>query len=56
MRITQTHCTDETLANPDNLTKYKTAAEISQKALAAVSGMLGSWHLLLNDSVGTRLN
>ncbi|KAI5291347.1 Curved DNA-binding protein (42 kDa protein) [Ascosphaera aggregata] len=29
---------DYTLANPDTLTKYKTAAEISQKVLAAVSG------------------
>lgn len=29
---------DYTLNNPDTLTKYKTAGEISQKVLAAVSG------------------
>jgi hypothetical protein len=30
---------DYTLANPDTLTKYKEAGEISQKVLAAVAGM-----------------
>lgn len=30
-------CIDYTLANPDNLTKWKTAASISEKVLAAVS-------------------
>jgi methionine aminopeptidase len=29
---------DYTLANPDTLTKYKQAGEISQKVLKAVSG------------------
>jgi len=32
--------TDYTLANPDTLTKYKVAAEISQKVLKEVSGTL----------------
>lgn len=40
---------DYTLANPDTLTKYKTAAEISQKVLAAVSGAL---HLMLFVNIG----
>lgn len=31
---------DYTLNNPDTLTKYKTAAQISHKVLEAVSGML----------------
>jgi hypothetical protein len=31
-------CTDYSLANPDTLTKYKVAAEISQKVLKEVSG------------------
>jgi hypothetical protein len=30
--------TDYSLANPDTLTKYKVAAEISQKVLKEVSG------------------
>ena len=30
--------TDYTLSNPDTLTKYKTAAQISHKVLEAVSG------------------
>lgn len=30
-------CTDYTLNNPDTLTKYKTAAQISEKVLAEVS-------------------
>jgi hypothetical protein len=30
--------TDYTLANPDTLTKYKQAGQISQKVLQAVSG------------------
>jgi methionine aminopeptidase len=30
--------TDYTLGNPDTLTKYKVAAEISQKVLKEVSG------------------
>jgi methionine aminopeptidase len=30
--------TDYTLANPDTLTKYKVAADISQKVLKEVSG------------------
>lgn len=30
---------DYTLNNPDTLTKYKTAAQISHKVLEAVSGM-----------------
>jgi methionine aminopeptidase len=32
--------TDYTLGNPDTLTKYKVAAEISQKVLKEVSGAL----------------
>lgn len=32
-------CTDYTLNNPDTLTKYKQAAQISQKVLEAVSGV-----------------
>lgn len=31
-------CLDYSLANPDTLTKYKTAATISQKVLETVSG------------------
>lgn len=31
--------TDYTLANPDTLTKYKTAAQISEKVLAAVTSL-----------------
>jgi hypothetical protein len=31
---------DYTLGNPDTLTKYKVAAEISQKVLKEVSGSL----------------
>jgi hypothetical protein len=34
------HTTDYTLGNPDTLTKYKVAAEISQKVLKEVSGVL----------------
>jgi hypothetical protein len=33
------YATDYTLANPDTLTKYKQAGQISQKVLQAVSGM-----------------
>jgi len=33
------HFSDYSLANPDNLTKYKTASTISQKALEAVTGI-----------------
>lgn len=32
--------TDYSLGNPDTLTKYKTAAQISHKVLEAVSGNL----------------
>jgi methionine aminopeptidase len=32
--------TDYTLGNPDTLTKYKVAAEISQKVLKEVSGTM----------------
>jgi len=32
--------TDYSLANPDTLTKYKVAAEISQKVLKEVSGWI----------------
>jgi hypothetical protein len=35
-----THVTDYTLANPDTITKYKVAADISQKVLKEVSGTL----------------
>lgn len=31
---------DYTLKNPDTLTKYKTAAQISHKVLEAVTGMM----------------
>ena len=31
---------DYTLNNPDTLTKYKTAAQISHKVLEAVTGMI----------------
>ena len=32
-------CVDYTLNNPDTLTKYKTAAQISHRVLEAVTGM-----------------
>lgn len=35
--VLTTQVTDYTLNNPDTLTKYKTAAEISERVLAAVS-------------------
>lgn len=33
-------CLDYTLNNPDTLTKYKTAAQISHKVLEAVTGTI----------------
>jgi methionine aminopeptidase len=36
---------DYSLSNPDTLTKYKTAAQISQKALETVSGQTRKLHL-----------
>lgn len=38
--LTPSPLTDYTLNNPDTLTKYKTAAQISHKVLEAVSGMI----------------
>jgi methionine aminopeptidase len=35
-----TQIADYTLANPDTITKYKVAADISQKVLKEVSGTL----------------
>jgi methionine aminopeptidase len=35
-----THIADYTLANPDTITKYKVAADISQKVLKEVSGTI----------------
>lgn len=47
---------DYTLNNPDTLTKYKTAAQISQNVLSSVSGTLGSthdrWNMTLNWPTG----
>jgi methionine aminopeptidase len=37
MELTYTAPSDYSLNNPDTLTKYKTAAQISEKVLAAVS-------------------
>ncbi|KAF5257670.1 hypothetical protein FOXYS1_11797, partial [Fusarium oxysporum] len=36
----ETKETDYSLANPDTLTKYKTAAQISEKVLAEVSKLV----------------
>ena len=36
--LANTTCLDYTLANPDTLTKYKTAAGIAEKVLKEVSG------------------
>ena len=40
---------DYTLNNPDTLTKYKQAAQISQKVLEAVSGAYDSFSTLLGN-------
>jgi methionine aminopeptidase len=37
---------DYTLNNPDTLTKYKTAAQISQKVLESVTGNSRTYHLI----------
>ncbi|KAI2486631.1 Curved DNA-binding protein [Pyrenophora tritici-repentis] len=37
--MAETTPTDYSLANPDTITKYKVAADISQKVLKEVSGM-----------------
>lgn len=38
--MTNFSTSDYTLSNPDTLTKYKTAAQISEKVLAAVSKLV----------------
>ena len=44
--LTSNGITDYTLNNPDTLTKYKTAAQISHKVLDAVTGNVhSSWSI-----------
>jgi hypothetical protein len=40
---TMTDGIDYTLANPDTLTKYKEAGQISQRVLKAVAGVCSAW-------------